>query len=115
MVLAFAITSTVVVAISASVQFIRNSFSSYVLAAPQPKENVTITALFNQFGKEGMGKSLVDSATDKVRSNHPDPELQENRQKMRLLHYNRNCKRRYSQEIDWALVYFHLSFFLVTC
>jgi multiple sugar transport system substrate-binding protein len=75
MVLTFAITSTVAVVINASVQFGQNSSSSYVLAAPQSKENITITLLFNQFGNEGMGKSLVDNAADKLRSNHPDLDI----------------------------------------
>jgi multiple sugar transport system substrate-binding protein len=75
MVLTFAITSTIAVVINASVQFRQNSSSSYVLAAPQSKENTTITLIFNQFGNEGMGKSLVDSAADKLRSNHPDLDI----------------------------------------
>src|SRR5215217_6203879 len=77
MVLTFVITTTIAVVINASVQFRQNSSSSssYVLAAPQSKENTTITLIFNQFGNEGMGKSLVDSAADKLRSNHPDLDI----------------------------------------
>src|SRR5215213_4972685 len=74
MVLTFAITTTIAIVINASVQFRQNS-SSYVLAAPQSKENTTITLIFNQFGNEGMGKSLVDSAADKLRSSHPDLDI----------------------------------------
>src|SRR5919197_231891 len=44
----------------------------YVLASPHPKENVTITALFNQLGKDGMVKALLNDAINKLRSNHPD-------------------------------------------
>jgi multiple sugar transport system substrate-binding protein len=43
-----------------------------VFASPQQKENVTITALFNQMGKAGMGKALLDDAIEKLKSNHPD-------------------------------------------
>src|SRR5215213_7379792 len=76
MVLTFVITTTIAVVINASVQFRQNSSSSsYVLADPQSKENTTITLIFNQFGNEGMGKSLVDSAADKLRSNHPDLDI----------------------------------------
>jgi multiple sugar transport system substrate-binding protein len=52
-------------------QYTTSSFY-YVLASPQPKENVTITALFNQLGKEGMVKALLNDAINKLRSNHPD-------------------------------------------
>src|SRR5919198_991340 len=52
-------------------QYTTSSFY-YVLASPQPKENVTITALFNQLGKEGMVKTLLNDAINKLRSNHPD-------------------------------------------
>ena len=74
-VLTFAITCTLAVVINTSFQFMQNSSSSYVLAAPQSKENTTITVIFNQFGNEGMGKSLVDNAADKLRSNHPDLDI----------------------------------------
>jgi multiple sugar transport system substrate-binding protein len=42
------------------------------------RENVTINVLFDEFNRKGMGKSLVDTALDKLRSNHPglDIELQ---------------------------------------
>jgi multiple sugar transport system substrate-binding protein len=46
--------------------------SVYVFASPNQKVNVTITALFNQMGKAGMGKALLDDAIEKLRSNHPD-------------------------------------------
>src|SRR5919197_6563400 len=49
-----------------------SSFYYYPLVSPQPKQNVTITALFNQLGKEGMVKTLLNDAINKLRSNHPD-------------------------------------------
>ncbi|HYY50247.1 MAG TPA: extracellular solute-binding protein, partial [Nitrososphaeraceae archaeon] len=47
-------------------------FSSYVFATTDQKENITITALFNQLGKADMGKALLNDAIEKLRSNHPD-------------------------------------------
>ena len=64
------ISATVVMGLS--LQLIQNSSHSYAFASPQSLENITITAIFNQFGTKGMGKSLLDSAADKLRSNHPD-------------------------------------------
>jgi multiple sugar transport system substrate-binding protein len=64
------ISATVVMGLS--LQLIQNSSHSYAFASPQSKENVTITAIFNQFNTKGAAKSLVDSAADKLRSNHPD-------------------------------------------
>jgi hypothetical protein len=56
MILTFMIIS-IMVAIATLVQLKQYTTSSYyVLASPQPKENVTITALFNQMGKAGMGR-----------------------------------------------------------
>jgi multiple sugar transport system substrate-binding protein len=46
--------------------------SYYVLASPQPKENVTITALFNQMGKADMVKVLLNDSISKLKSYHPD-------------------------------------------
>ena len=46
--------------------------SYYVLASPQPKENVTITALTQRLGEENMVKALLNDAVNKIRSNHPD-------------------------------------------
>jgi multiple sugar transport system substrate-binding protein len=46
--------------------------SYYVLASPQPKENVTITALTQLLGEENMVKVLLNDAVNKLRSNHPD-------------------------------------------
>jgi multiple sugar transport system substrate-binding protein len=46
--------------------------SYYVLASPQPKENVTITALTQRLGEEDMVKALLNDAVNKLRSNHPD-------------------------------------------
>jgi multiple sugar transport system substrate-binding protein len=72
MILTFMIMS-ITVAIAPLVQLKQDTTSSYyVLASPQPKENVTITALFNQLGKADMGKALLDDAINKLRSNHPD-------------------------------------------
>ena len=64
---------TITVAIAPLVQFKQDTTSSYyVLASPQPKENVTITALFNQMGKADMVKVLLNESISKLRSNHPD-------------------------------------------
>ena len=38
----------------------------------QPKENVTITALTQRLGEEDMVKMLLNDAVNKLRSNHPD-------------------------------------------
>jgi multiple sugar transport system substrate-binding protein len=46
--------------------------SDYVLASPQQKENVTITALVQRLGKEDVVKALLNDAVNKVRSNHSD-------------------------------------------
>ncbi len=46
--------------------------SYFVLGSPQPKENVTITALFNQMGKPDMVKELLIDAINKLKSDHPD-------------------------------------------
>jgi multiple sugar transport system substrate-binding protein len=43
-----------------------------ILASLSSKENITMTIMFNTFQTSGSGKSLVDSAADKLRSNHPD-------------------------------------------
>ncbi len=59
----------IVILSGVSVHFMQNT-PSYILASPQPKENITMTIIFNTFQKSG--KSLVDSAADKLRSNHPD-------------------------------------------
>ena len=72
MILTFMIIS-IMVAIAPLVQLKQYTTSSYyVLASPQPKENVTITALFNQMGKEGMNQALLNSAINKLRSIHPE-------------------------------------------
>src|ERR1051326_4449086 len=64
MVLTFMIIS-IMVAIAPLVQLKQDTASSYdVFASPQPKENVTITALFNQMGKAGMGKALLTNLTN---------------------------------------------------
>jgi multiple sugar transport system substrate-binding protein len=59
----------IVIVSSVSLHFVQNS-PSYTLASPQPRENITMTIMFNQF--QTSGKHLVDSAADILRSNHPD-------------------------------------------
>ena len=67
-ILAFVITSaTVVTGISS--QFMINP--SPVLASLQPKQNVTLAITYNDFNNH-KGKSLLDSAIDKLRSIHPN-------------------------------------------
>ena len=64
------------VAIAPLVQLRPDSTSSYyVLASPQPKENVTITALFNQMGKADMVKVLLNDSISKLKSYHPDLDI----------------------------------------
>src|SRR5215212_2506116 len=72
MILTFMIMS-ITVAIAPLVQLKQDTTSSYyVLASPQPKENVTITALTQRLGKEDIVKALLNDAVNKLRSNHPD-------------------------------------------
>jgi multiple sugar transport system substrate-binding protein len=66
--LAFVLVTATVVA-GFSVQLIRNTSS--VLASPQPTKNVTLTVIFNEFNKH-QGIYLLDSAINKLRSNHPN-------------------------------------------
>jgi maltose-binding protein MalE len=40
------------------------------------RENVTLRILFDEFNRKGMGKSLVDNALDKLRSNHPGSDIE---------------------------------------
>ena len=68
LVLAFVIASATVVT-GISMQFIINP--SPVLASLQPKQNVTLAITFNDFNNH-QGKSLLDSAIDKLRSIHPN-------------------------------------------
>jgi multiple sugar transport system substrate-binding protein len=65
------VTMCTVIIYGVSVNLIQNT-PPYILASPQPKENITMTVIFNQFNFKDAGKSLVDSAADKLRSNHPD-------------------------------------------
>ena len=67
MFLALVIVSGILV-VSFSAEMIQNKWS--VLATNQPKENVTLTVIFNNFNKKA-GKTLLDNAIDKLRSNHP--------------------------------------------
>jgi multiple sugar transport system substrate-binding protein len=62
--------TTVATALVQSEQFKTSSY--YVLASPQQKENVTITALVQRLGKEDMVQALLNDAVNKVRSNHSD-------------------------------------------
>ena len=62
--------TTVTTALVQSEQFKTSSY--YVLASPQQKENVTITALVQRLGKEDMVQALLNDAVNKVRSNHSD-------------------------------------------
>jgi multiple sugar transport system substrate-binding protein len=62
--------TTVTTALVQLEQFKTSSY--YVLASPQQKENVTITALVQRLGKEDMVQALLNDAVNKVRSNHSD-------------------------------------------
>jgi multiple sugar transport system substrate-binding protein len=70
----FVIVSVIVVAGSVSVQLLKQNTSSVLASSSQqkPNKNITFTVISNEFTKKNMGKSLVDSAIDKLRSNHPD-------------------------------------------
>jgi multiple sugar transport system substrate-binding protein len=78
MILTFTIVSIIAVSIVTLVQLKQNNTTSssyYVLASPQPKKDVTITALFNRIGKTGMVEALLNDAINKLRSNHPDLDI----------------------------------------
>src|ERR687888_1588079 len=69
-VLAFVIASATIVA-GISVYLIKN-MSTALASQQQPKENVTLTVLFNLFNPPKGGKPLLDNALNKLRSNHPN-------------------------------------------
>lgn len=55
--------------------FIYESIPSFASTTSIPNdngENVTLRVLFDEFNRKGMGKSLVDTALEKLRLNHPD-------------------------------------------
>ena len=60
----------IVIVFGVSLHFIQNS--AYILASPQPKENITMTVLF---ASPNEISTLVDSAANKLRSNHPDLDI----------------------------------------
>ena len=70
MILAFVIASATIVA-GISVYLIKNT-STALASQQQPKENVTLTVLFNLFNPPKGGKPLLDNALNKLRSNHPN-------------------------------------------
>ena len=49
--------------------------SYYVHGSTQPKENITISALFNQMGRPDMVKELLNDAINKSSFNHPDLDI----------------------------------------
>jgi energy-converting hydrogenase Eha subunit A len=65
MILTFTIISATIVtaALLQSEQFKTSSY--YVLASPQPKENINITALVQRLGKEDLVKALLNDAVNK--------------------------------------------------
>jgi multiple sugar transport system substrate-binding protein len=67
--LAFVIASAIIIA-GISVTSIKSI--SPVLAESQQKQNITLLVYTNRFNPPAGAKPLVDSATDKLRSNHPD-------------------------------------------
>src|ERR671936_408622 len=69
-ILAFVIASATIVA-AISVYLIKN-MSTALASQQQPKENVTLTVLFNLFNPPKGGKPLLDNALNKLRSNHPN-------------------------------------------
>jgi multiple sugar transport system substrate-binding protein len=76
MILTFMIISmTIATAPLAELNRIKPASSHYALASPQPKQSVTMTALSNSLGKNGMVKVLLNDALNKLRANHPDLEI----------------------------------------
>src|SRR5437868_6525865 len=67
-VLAFVIASAVIIT-GISSQLMINP--SPVLASLKPKQNVILAVILNDFNNH-QGKLLLDSAIDKLRSNHPN-------------------------------------------
>ncbi len=68
-VLTFVIASAIVIAVI-SINSLKNI--SPALATPQQKENITLLVYTNRFNPPAGAKPLVDSAADKLRSNHPN-------------------------------------------
>ena len=69
------ISMTIATAPLAELNRIKPASSHYALASPQPKQSVTMTALSNSLGKNGMVKVLLNDALNKLRANHPDLEI----------------------------------------
>src|ERR671927_820386 len=69
-VLAFVIASATIVA-GISVYLIKNT-STALASQQQPNKNVTLTVLFSLFNPPKGGKPLLDNALNKLRSNHPN-------------------------------------------
>src|SRR4030095_13498811 len=75
MILTFIIISvTIVTAALVQLEQFKTS-SHYALASPQPKENVTITALVQRLNKEDVVKALLNDAVNELRSNHPNLDI----------------------------------------
>ena len=72
-VVAFAIASATIVA-GISVYLIKNT-STALASQQQPSKNVTLTVFFNLFNPQG--KPLLDNALNKLRSNHPNLNINE--------------------------------------
>jgi multiple sugar transport system substrate-binding protein len=68
-VLAFIIASAAVIT-EISVNSMKNI--SPALATPQQKKNITLLVYTNRFNPPAGAEPLVDTAADKLRSNHPD-------------------------------------------
>ena len=65
------VTICTVIMYGVSVNLVQNT-PPFILASPQPRENISMAVIFNQFNFKDAGKSLVDSAADKLRSHHPE-------------------------------------------
>src|SRR5919197_2433943 len=68
-VLAFVVASATIVVAGISVYLIKNT-STALASQQQPSKNVTLTVFFNLF--HPRGKPLLDNALNKLRSNHPN-------------------------------------------
>lgn len=51
-------------------------FASNTPVSEDRRENITLRILFDEFNRKGMGISLVDTALDKLRANHPGSDIE---------------------------------------
>src|ERR687885_728658 len=71
MIMAFVIASATIAVAGISVYLIKNT-STALASQQQSNKNVTLTVFFNLFNPPKGGKPLLDNALNKLRSNHPN-------------------------------------------